>query len=300
MESNCAQLLDSLNVFVMVLSHDGAVQDVNPAAVSIIGFSKEELLGKDWSTILYPSDRRNQSFSSDTYKNIGQQYFHCRHKNGDQIPMAFSFSEIMLSGETHILAIAQEFGWMLEREKKLKAQALVDPLTQIDNRMGLSEYVRGCYQTRIPFALLYLDLDKFKSINDSLGHTVGDSILLECVQRIKRQLRRGDEIARVGGDEFVVVCPYVDEVKNARKVANAIRNAILPAFDIGGEAHFIDISIGIVLTDHQAGIDQGTLISLADQAMYKAKNSHTHIELATIKTKMQNVASAVYREKTVN
>lgn len=297
MENNCVQLLDSLNVFVMALSKDGAIQNVNPAATSIIGFAKDELVGKDWSCVLYPSDRRNQNLSSESYKYIGQQYFHCRHKNGEQIPMAFSFSEIVLNGEVHVLAIAQEFGWMLEREKKLKAQALVDPLTQIDNRLGLNEYIRDCYQTRIPFALLYLDLDKFKVINDAHGHSVGDSILLECVQRMKRQLRREDEIARVGGDEFVVVCPYVDDVKNARKVANAIRNAILPAFDIADYSHYLDVSVGIVLTDHQAGIDQATLVSLADEAMYKAKKSHSHIEQATVKTQMQNVASVIFREK---
>lgn len=294
MDTDCTQLLDSLNIFVMVLSKGGAIQNMNHAASSILGYSRSELLGKDWSCVLYPSDRRSRDLNTASYKFLGQQYFHCCRKEGDQIPMAFSFSEISLNGEIRVLVIAQEFSWMIERKKKQKAQALVDPLTQIDNRAGLTEYLRECNQSRIPFALLYIDLDNFKPVTEEFGHSVGDSILLECVQRMKRQLRKEDEIARVGQDEFVVICAYVDAVKNARKVAQAMRHSILPAFDIAGCTHYIDVSIGIVLTDHQAGIDQATLVSLADEAMCRAKNNRSHIELAEVKTQLQNLSTARY------
>jgi len=154
--------------------------------------------------------------------------------------------------------------------------AMHDSLTGLPNRRLLSERIdltiAQCRRNKTIAALFIFDLDKFKIVNDTLGHQVGDLLLKEVATRTLGVLRRsGDSLARLGGDEYVVLLPHIAELSNAFGIAEKIRNAILQPFELEGHTINISCSIGIALYPEH-GEDEQTLMKHADAAMYQAKN----------------------------
>ncbi len=291
-KNNISLFLNSLDVFALMLSEHGEICFINNYASSLLGFSNEEVAGKKWTSLLSKADRQDQeswfkqrNFSGHTSSFQPPKHFvQCMTKSGGLVPIALNISESKLDGDTYLICIGNNVSWALERESRLRELAEMDPLTHIDNRLGLDHFISDCFDTQLPFALFYMDLDNFKSVNDECGHTAGDDVLLECCERIKMQLRQDDEVARFGGDEFIAVCPKIYQHENAARVANNIRKAVIAPIDVNGKQYYLDISIGIVVVDYNQHIDQRSLISLADKAMYKAKNGQTQVEFAETKT----------------
>jgi len=124
------------------------------------------------------------------------------------------------------------------------------------------------------FALLYLDLDKFKPVNDVLGHAAGDELLKAVATRIRRQVRESDTVARVGGDEFIVILPHIGRRENAETVARKITSALAAPFELGSQQQSVNIgaSIGIAVYPTDAR-DADALVNSADAAMYSAKQA---------------------------
>jgi diguanylate cyclase len=158
----------------------------------------------------------------------------------------------------------------------LSRQATRDALTGLPNRSALTEVLQDtlarCRRNASDMAVLFLDLDGFKLVNDSLGHSAGDDLLVRAAERICAAVRDNDIVARLGGDEFVVVCVDVDGIDTATRVARRIAERLEPAFRIAGQDSVISASIGIALASHSRGTPDD-ILRHADMAMYVAKSS---------------------------
>ena len=155
-------------------------------------------------------------------------------------------------------------------------QANYDTVTQLPNRRlfrdRLEQEMRKAYRNRQVLALLFIDLDRFKEVNDTLGHDVGDLLLIDAARRISSCVRGSDTVARLGGDEFTVTLPQLNDASRAEQVAEKIVDALALPFQIGKETVYISASIGITLYPNDATEIEG-LLKNADQAMYVAKNN---------------------------
>src|SRR3954471_24615234 len=171
------------------------------------------------------------------------------------------------------VAVAVSAAW---RDRQLYQQSHFDPVTGAPNRLLFRDRV-GLEIVRTPreslkFALLFIDLDHFKHVNDSYGHSMGDAILREATDRIARCLRSSDSVARLGGDEFTVLLPHVNNPQEAWLIAETVVTALSREFVIGDQRCFLSASIGIA-TYPADGITEEALLKSADTAMYRAKSA---------------------------
>ncbi len=162
-----------------------------------------------------------------------------------------------------------------QAEETIQRQANYDALTQLPNRRlfrdRLEQTIRSSKRDRSPFVLMLIDLDHFKEVNDTMGHDAGDFLLVDAAQRIQHCMRESDTVARMGGDEFVVILPDIDDTASIERIALTIIEKLAAPFLLGEEKAFISASIGITLYPNDAG-SMETLLKNADQAMYVAKN----------------------------
>ncbi len=187
--------------------------------------------------------------------------------------------EVVVSGNTEIVALAADFNNMSNTlhtlYHSLETMAFTDALTGLANRAvfcdRLEQATRITSRYQAPFVLLMMDLDRFKRINDSLGHHVGDQILLQIGRRLKSVLRESDTLARLGGDEFAALLPAVEDERSADIVALKILKALEHPFAVEGHSLSVDISIGIACCPRD-GNTRIQLMQLADLAMYHAKS----------------------------
>ncbi|WP_189012378.1 GGDEF domain-containing protein, partial [Deinococcus malanensis] len=168
----------------------------------------------------------------------------------------------------HLAAIAIEHRRLTDR---LHHQAQYDPLTKLPNRSlftsRLSANLAMAETEGLPLAMLFIDLDDFKGVNDTLGHQAGDQLLTQAAQRLRDCVRVGDTLARLGGDEFTVILPFADEAR-ALQVAQRILAAFSVPLTVAGRELFIGVSIGISAYPH-GGRDPESLQRHADMAMYR-------------------------------
>lgn len=161
-----------------------------------------------------------------------------------------------------------------QAEELIWKQANFDELTQLPNRRlfhdRLKQDIKKAHRAHSPLALLFIDLDDFKEVNDTLGHATGDTLLVEAAKRITGCMRETDTVARLGGDEFTVLLTELHDVNNVERVASAILKCLLEPFNLGDHSVIISASIGITLYPND-GIDSSELLKSADQAMYAAK-----------------------------
>jgi diguanylate cyclase (GGDEF)-like protein len=165
---------------------------------------------------------------------------------------------------------------MLRSEEKAKHLAGHDTLSGLPNRLRYTEHLQALLSRLDPhspgLAVLFVDLDKFKEVNDTYGHAAGDQVIVGCAERMASQLRATDVLARFGGDEFAIIQTGVRTPMEAEQLGRRLIEAIRPAFQIGGAEAYVGASIGIALAPQNAG-DAAELMRLADIAMYRAKNS---------------------------
>ena len=162
------------------------------------------------------------------------------------------------------------------RDERLIFQARHDDLTGLPNRLlfkeRLSQEIANAHREGRRLALLYVDLDRFKSVNDSLGHTAGDELLAHTAQRMRTCIREGDALARLGGDEFAIILPNISGVPAVTMVAEHIVRSMSEPFVAGPQESYVSASIGIAICPNDAG-DSDDLLKKADTAMYRAKDS---------------------------
>jgi diguanylate cyclase (GGDEF)-like protein/PAS domain S-box-containing protein len=181
------------------------------------------------------------------------------------------------SEESILVALAASIGGALERhriEEKIRHQAFHDRLTGLPNRQILDSRlpvaIEGTRLRQNMLGVMFLDLDRFKIINDTLGHPIGDRLLQNAALRLKNSLREGDTIVRWGGDEFILLLPHLSSAEDAAQIAGRIIETLAPGFEIEGHQLYVTSSIGIALYPGD-GKDAETLIKNADTALYRAK-----------------------------
>jgi diguanylate cyclase len=207
----------------------------------------------------------------------GTERFEWSHqrKNGDVFPAEVCLTALTLSGRPRLLATVRDISERKLAEERVQFLAFYDALTGLPNRTLLQDRLTNALASarrrKDKVALLFLDLDRFKDINDSLGHSVGDLLLKEVAARLKRFAREQDTVARLGGDEFLIVLTHVKDVPDAAVAAERLMDAMIAGFIVQGHSLIVSCSIGIsIYPEH--GANSETLIKNADAAMYRAKD----------------------------
>ncbi|MES2126332.1 MAG: sensor domain-containing diguanylate cyclase [Pseudomonadota bacterium] len=206
---------------------------------------------------------------------LGHVDHHLRHPDGGERWVRSSISRVADSGNpVRLLGVTVDITARKKAEMQLQALAYRDCLTQLPNRQTFSERLAHAIelaQRRASgLALIFIDLDHFKTINDSLGHGAGDQVLKEIARRISHCLRASDTVARLGGDEFVVLMEHDGQALDARTVAAKLHELGAGCIDVDGHSLQVAMSIGVALYP-QHGNDSATLLRCADAAMYSAK-----------------------------
>ncbi|MEW5722344.1 MAG: EAL domain-containing protein [Thermodesulfobacteriota bacterium] len=264
---------------IFITDAQGDIQTVNPAFTTITGYSGEEAVGRN--PRLLKSGRHEPEFYRAMWEELlatgrwrGQVWN--RRKSGEAYPQWLSITAIPDSrGQTaHYVAVFHDITDIKHKEETIKYQAEHDPLTGLPNRAlfndRLAMTLARAERNREMAALLFVDLDDFKTINDTKGHAVGDLLLKEAAQRLKNCLRSEDTVARLGGDEFLIILPEVAGRGQAAQAASRIVETISAPFFISGHELHVGASLGLTLFPLDAR-DPETLVKCADMAMYRAK-----------------------------
>jgi diguanylate cyclase (GGDEF)-like protein/PAS domain S-box-containing protein len=262
-----------------ILTPDGKYTRVNRALCAMTGYEEHELVGRDFRSITHPDDvgigsEQHRSLLAgevDVYEDE-KRYV---HRDGHDVWVQFGVSAVRdedgavqyFITQVHDVTTRKRF------EDELAHQALHDPLTRLPNRVlfrdRLHHAVVRLRRHAGAVAVLFIDLDRFKLVNDGMGHEAGDAVLVEAGKRLSQATRAEDTVARFGGDEFTILCEDVDEAA-ARRVAEAVLEALAPPFVHGGRTFHLGASIGVRVED-SAGQSPDELLRDADVALYAAK-----------------------------
>jgi diguanylate cyclase (GGDEF)-like protein/PAS domain S-box-containing protein len=245
-------------------AHTFRFLEVNDAAVGRYGYTRDELLAMDL-TGLAPTEDLSAFDSAGPWR--------YRLKDGRAIWVETTSRRIEFGGEPAVLVTVNDVTERKELEEQLLHQAFHDPLTGLANRMLFADRVNQVLARRGRLgrmAVLLLDLDGFKTVNDSLGHSTGDEILVAVAERIRTCLRPGETAARLGGDEFAVLLPEVAGVKDATDAATRLLATFQSPFSVAGKEIVVQASVGIA-SPGAGAVDSGELVRDADAAMYAAK-----------------------------
>lgn len=270
-----AELLDLLPDAVCVVDAEGRFLYVSAAFERILGYCSAEVVGRLVWDLVHPDDHAGtlrqaaQVMAGEVQRHFLNRYL---HKDGHSV-------DIQWSARWHPehavrIAVAREVSELRRAEEVLEHLASHDPLTGLLNRLQLKlelqQAMEHATRTGNNFALLYLDMDGFKGANDRGGHVTGDRVLCDVAERLQKSVRQGDLIARIGGDEFVLLLPGCHDSVVAGKVADMLRDRLRAPFTLPDGALNLDASFGIACFPAD-GTDADDLLAHADRAMYAAK-----------------------------
>ncbi|WP_139240568.1 EAL domain-containing protein [Geitlerinema sp. PCC 9228] len=274
-------IVEDQTEFICRFLPNGKLTFVNDAYCRYMGKSRNELVGKNFFVSFSQNDRAitfkhlSTLTPKENSRTIEQSI---TGEDGQTYWKQWNIRAIFdREGRLHeFQAVGQDISDRKRAEERLRHNTLHDPLTKLPNRFLFLDRLERClqrYQRQSGglFAVLFLDVDRFKKINDSLGHVAGDAFLQAVTQRIQNCLDFGDTLARIGGDEFAILIEEIPNPNYAREYARRIHQAIAVPFDIDGHEIFATISIGIVL-DHSRYEKPDDLLRDADIAMYQSKS----------------------------
>ncbi len=274
-----ASVYDSMQIGVLISDASGTIVAVNPAFTRISGFASDEVIGAN--PRILSSGRQDPAFYASFWRSLTQQgcwqgEIWNRRKNGDLCAEWLSITRVRneRSGGVHYVAIYSDITERKEAQQRIDHLAHYDQLTGLPNRTLLYDRFQhaAAYAVRHDeqMAVLFVDLDNFKYINDVFGHSVGDALLAEVSRRLRDLLRETDILSRLGGDEFVAILTEVHSADAVTTVAEELVRALHQPFQIDGHTFHTGSSIGISLYPGD-GTDFDTLLRHADMAMYHAK-----------------------------
>lgn len=273
------QVIDATLDGVVITNAEGVIESVNPAFTKLTGYSPEEAIGQ--TPALLKSGRHDETFYQELWRCLHQDGYWQgeiwnRRKNGEIYPEWLTITEVRdeLGGEHKFAAVFSDISERKESEQKIRALAYYDALTGLPNRrlfqdrLGLALPQVRRHQQKL--AVMFIDLDLFKRINDTLGHDVGDEVLIEMAKRLKACVRESDTVSRMGGDEFTILQPDIQDPSHSLQLASRIVNSLRQPFVTGGRELYVTSSVGIaVFPDDGETADE--LTKNADTAMYRAK-----------------------------
>ncbi|WZL71929.1 EAL domain-containing protein [Clostridiaceae bacterium 35-E11] len=266
---------------IVITDIEGTIQWVNPAFTKITGYDAQEAIGKN------PRILRSQRHHPQFYRNMWhdlltkgqwQGEIWNRRKSGETYPEWLTISAVKDDhGKTiQYVSVFNDITERIKQEEHIKYQAYHDALTGLPNRylfkdrLGIA--LAQAHRSHQKIAVLFLDIDRFKRINDTLGHALGDILLQEVAKRFKECVNEGDTVARLGGDEFTILLEDIQGIKNVLTVVHKLFHALDEPFVLKNHEIYATTSIGISLYPDD-GQDIDTLMKNADIAMYRAKES---------------------------
>ncbi len=276
-----ATVFNTMDEAVMVTDPDNKIIKVNRAFTVITGYFPDEVTGKNQD--LLSSGVQSSAFYKKQWETLTttggwQGEVRNRRKSGEVYVGWLSIKQVrdQQGTLTHHVAVFSDISERKAAEDNMRHSAHYDALTDLPNRTLFTDRLRQALtqarRDKAQMAMMFIDLDQFKPVNDTYGHDVGDLLLKGVAERMLGCLRASDSAARIGGDEFVVLLPTIEDAQDAMMIANKILHAISQPFELAGHSLRISASIGIaVYPEH--GSDEKLLLISADIAMYHAKKS---------------------------
>ncbi|BCB25746.1 hypothetical protein SKTS_06320 [Sulfurimicrobium lacus] len=264
---------------VMVTDHEGHIQWANAAFSRLSGYSEEEIIGqspkilksgqqdKAYYQALWQTINNGEVWSSETVE---------RNKDGSLYTVMQTITPLTdATGKiTHFIAIHEDITDLKRTQERISHQAQYDGLTDLPNRALFYDRLRQALslakRSKVGLALMFLDLDRFKQVNDTLGHHIGDLLLKSVAERLRQCVRESDTVARLGGDEFTVLLYDLRKREDIGRIAEKIIRTVSLPYELDGHDVRIGVSIGIARFSDDTE-DEDSLVNLADKAMYSAK-----------------------------
>lgn len=276
-------LLNSADEGIISISAEGLVELFNPAAERIFGYPSEKVLGRNVSMLMPERDAVEHDHHLERYLQGGDPHvvgtvraLDARRSNGEIFPIELRVSEFNLHGTRKFIGLMHDITDRKAAEERIVHLAHYDALTDLPNRRLVQDRIQNTIarvrRTQTPFAVMFIDLNRFKEINDTLGHDAGDILLQTIAERLTSTLRAEDTVGRQGGDEFIVLLANLSTPVDSAVVAQKIIDALAVPLEIHGQIICPSASIGIAVYP-QDGDDVDSLLKHSDQAMYLAKNA---------------------------
>ncbi len=272
------KIIDSMVGALVVTDGEFIVRKVNQATLAMSGYREDELVGKPMDSVFANCDlldRRSELLRQGSFSDMEKE---CCTTDGQPVPVSVSGSIMRDSGSEveGAVFVFQDISERKQFEDRLYHNATHDSLTGLPNRALLIDRLRHAVKRSrrhedYRFAVLFMDLDRFKLVNDSLGHSIGDLLLTELAERLQRCVRETDTVARLGGDEYVVLVDEISDVSDALRVADRIQSDLTLPCLAGDQDLCTSASIGVVLSESRYETPEDVLRD-ADVAMYRAKS----------------------------
>lgn len=268
---------------IALLDESGNFMEVNDALCVLLGYTPIELIGQNFQNLTHPEDLSAWKSSISEMFSSGRNQLHfenrCMRKDGTTV-----WLDVRLNAQhdeagaiSLMFAHIQDLTARKLEEAEIRRQVHIDPLTGLSNRRMLIDRLEFSWNQaqryNRSFAIIYLDLDDFKTVNDHLGHATGDLMLIEVARRLLDCTRASDTVARLGGDEFVILLSEVDEQSAPASIADKILNALSVPFLTSGHQLAPRASMGIVSFPTKKFCSPGAMLDAADNAMYTAKRT---------------------------
>lgn len=266
---------------ILITGRNGLIVDVNGAFSRISGYDREEVLGRD--PLTFRSSRQSPSVFRRMRRTVmrygewkGEIW--SRRKDGEAYSVLVTISRVCddKGQVSNYVVLFSDITSLKLQQEQLEHGAHFDALTNLPNRLLLSDRLQqamaNCLRNQHMLAVLYMDIDGFKLINDNHGHGVGDELLIAMSGHMRSCLREGDTLARMGGDEFVVVLTDLDNIQDCMQLVNRLLLACAQSVDVNGTVLSVTTSIGVTLYPHD-DVDADQLMRHADNAMYEAKRN---------------------------
>ena len=275
-EERFKTIFNNANDCIMIYDLDGNILEINDKACKRLGFLRNDLLNKSISDSRILEYFKKLDETKQELLKRGSLIFESIAilKNGKKIPVEISSRIINFNNAKAVLSISRDISERKKVEELIRKLAYKDSLTELPNRLLFEEHFKlikaSAERNGEKFAIMLIDLDNFKTVNDTLGHDIGDIVLKYVGKRFVATLREEDIVARIGGDEFLLLVPEIQSIEDVKKVAEKLVTSFRKQFAISNHIIHVTLSIGIsIFPDHGKTYD--ILLKKADSAMYEVK-----------------------------